>query len=395
MRFFLSAIGCLASLGYAAWNAASLWSQWQESSWFDMVRLWVTDSDVMFANAQEAIRSFLVPLKGSTVGKPLAKVALFYEALNALKISYVPDPKTPFQDVSGKPDTIDYVQFPRETLRRKTGDCDDMTSLMAALLESVGVQVALVDVPGHIFLMANMEESDPSIIGLPIERFVEFQGSYWVPVEMTQLGKNFLAAWQSGTAKIKAAKEKGQIEFISVEESFIKYPPVTLVEADPNRPSFPENEVKETFPVILNQMQNERYESQLQQINDAIKADPVNQMLQVQLGMIHVEGKKMDEAKKLFAKLSQADMPVEVQSSALNNLGNVAYLESDYKAALDYYESAAKLSSEDGRILVNQGRAAWRMGDLKSAKAYFSKAKEMSPDWLEYASDIPAEILPN
>jgi hypothetical protein len=110
-------------------------------SWADKARIasFITPRDTPIVEfAREAIRSFLVPLKGSTVGKPLAKVALFYEALNALKISYVPDPKTPFQDVSGKPDTIDYVQFPRETLRRKTGDCDDMTSLMAALLESVG-----------------------------------------------------------------------------------------------------------------------------------------------------------------------------------------------------------------------------------------------------------------
>lgn len=366
-------------------------------SWGDKARIasFITPRDTPVVEfARDAIRSFLSSLKGSTVGKPLAKAALFYEALNALNISYVPDPKTPFQDVSGKPDAIDYVQFPRETLRRKTGDCDDMTSLMAALLESVGVQVALVDVPGHIFLMANMEESDPSIIGLPIERFVEYKGTYWVPIEMTQLGKNFLAAWQSGSAKIKAAQEKGQMEFIPVQQSFKRYPPVTLVQADPDRPAFPEAAVQKNFPSILDQLQKERYETLLKDMNTAIAADPVNHMLQVQLGMIHVEGKKMAEAHQLFMKLSSADQPIDVQAAAANNLGNMAYLEADYHGAEKFYKEAAKMAPDDAGVLVNQGRTSWRLGDNASARKYFSEAKSKSAQWREYATDVPAEILP-
>jgi tetratricopeptide (TPR) repeat protein len=242
--------------------------------------------------------------------------------------------------------------------------------------------------------MANMEESDPSLIGLPIERFVEYKGTYWVPVEMTQLGKNFMAAWQSGTAKIKAAQEKGQIEFISVQDSFKRYAPVTLVEADPDRPTFPSDAVQKSFPTILEQLQKERYETQLKVMNAAIEADPVNHMLQVQLGMIHVEGKKMAEAHDLFMKLSSADQPVDVQAAAANNLGNMAYLEADYHGAEKFYKEAAKLAPDDAGVLVNQGRTAWRLGDNASAKKYFLEAKMRSAEWREYASDIPAEILP-
>jgi hypothetical protein len=88
MRFFLSAIGCLASLGYAAWNAASLWSQWQESSWFDMVRLWVTDSDVMFANAQEAFLGVLEVIPWDAILISLAIVVCAIYAFGLVRLLY-------------------------------------------------------------------------------------------------------------------------------------------------------------------------------------------------------------------------------------------------------------------------------------------------------------------
>jgi hypothetical protein len=183
-------------------------------SWADKQRIasFVTPKDPPIAEfSRSAIKEFLAPLKSSTVGKPLAKAALLFESLNALNMSYVPDPKTPFSDISAKPDQIDYVQFPRETLRRKTGDCDDTTALYAALLGSIGLDVALVDTPGHIFLMVDTEETDEWVLGLPMERFVEYKGSYWIPVETTRLGKGFLDAWKTGSNEIGRCISKGKL----------------------------------------------------------------------------------------------------------------------------------------------------------------------------------------
>jgi len=43
--------------------------------------------------------------------------------------------------------------LPRETLRLRTGDCDDLAVLYAALLENVGIDTALVDVGDHVLTM--------------------------------------------------------------------------------------------------------------------------------------------------------------------------------------------------------------------------------------------------
>ncbi len=366
-------------------------------TWTERGRLasFVTPKDppvVDFSRA--AIRDNMALLKGATVGKQLAKAALFYEALNALNISYVPDPKFPFNEASLKPEAIDYVQFPRETLRRKTGDCDDTTALMASLLESVGVSAALVDMPGHILVMANTEESDASVLGLPEERFVKFQGTYWVPIETTRLGQDFQAAWQSGSARIAAEQAKGTVQFVRVSEVFDKFRPVTLVEVDREAPLFPAEKVQKSFPPLLKKMEDERYEGKLADIRKRIKDEPTNHMLQVELGMVHVEGKHAEEGKQLFVSLLKEDEPVEVQAAARNNLGNLAYLAGEYKEAAVHYDKALALVPGDGGVLVNQARTAWRLGDKENAMKKLEEARVSLPEWRDYASDIPAEYLP-
>jgi DNA-binding beta-propeller fold protein YncE len=69
---------------------------------------------------------------------PLVLAGMVFDAMGVLGIAYLPDPNNPYQETSGKTDFIDYSQYPRETLKRKSGDCDDLVSLYSAALESLG-----------------------------------------------------------------------------------------------------------------------------------------------------------------------------------------------------------------------------------------------------------------
>jgi len=51
------------------------------------------------------------------------------------KLVYTSDPRA----------TSEYVQFPRQTIELKGGDCDDLSVAYCSLLENVGIQTALVD----------------------------------------------------------------------------------------------------------------------------------------------------------------------------------------------------------------------------------------------------------
>ncbi len=365
-------------------------------SWEDKARIssFITPRDVPVLDFSRAgIKTFLALLKSTTIPKPLAKSALFLESLAALGVSYVPDPKTPYAQASGHPDTLDYVQFPRETLRQKSGDCDDTTALLSALLESIGVETALVDTPTHIFVMANLEISDPDLLGFPQERFVLYKGTYWVPIETTQLSKTFMESWQAAAANVKTAQEAKTIDFIRVVDASEKYPPITLVEKDAGQPAFPAEKLEKTFPALLKSMEEERYKNLVGDIKQQIKDHPDDKMLEVRLGMIYVEGGQAAEGEAVFSSLI-TDASIDVQAAAKNNLGNLAYLKSDYKTAAKFYDEASILSSDDGGILVNKARTAWKLNDNESAKKYLEEAKKTKEDWREFAGDIPAELCP-
>ncbi len=76
------------------------------------------------------------------------------ERLGTMGLRYHSDPNVPFyQD--------DRVQYAHQTLKLKTGDCDDLVVLYSSLLESVGIRTAFVEVRdpekalAHLYLMFN------------------------------------------------------------------------------------------------------------------------------------------------------------------------------------------------------------------------------------------------
>ncbi|MDE2312727.1 MAG: NHL repeat-containing protein, partial [Elusimicrobia bacterium] len=67
---------------------------------------------------------------------PNAVAALnLWDALSAAGVRYFAKPNNPYEAISqDKTFPVDYTQFPRETLARKSGQCDDLTTLMVSLL---------------------------------------------------------------------------------------------------------------------------------------------------------------------------------------------------------------------------------------------------------------------
>ena len=93
-------------------------------------------------------------------GQPqIRDAATLFEALRAAKLTYAKDPS--FAGGKGG-ENLDEVQYPADLLATPVGDCDDMTALYTSLLESVGIETALILTPGHI-LMAFALDTHPSL----------------------------------------------------------------------------------------------------------------------------------------------------------------------------------------------------------------------------------------
>ena len=134
----------------------------------------------------------------------LARTAQLFSALWQAPLKYVADPVPPGANTS-----IDSVQHPAETLARMAGDCDDLTTLLAALLESVGIPAAVLVVPGHVLLAAEtgLLAGGHLLLGLPKDMFVTIDGALYVPIEATAIGAPFGEAWEKGA---KAARDAGK-----------------------------------------------------------------------------------------------------------------------------------------------------------------------------------------
>ena len=115
-------------------------------------------------------------------------------------LAYVVDPNSSYVEKSADESAVDYLQFPHQTLVYRGGDCDDLSILFSALLESVGVRTAFITIPGHIFMAFRLQMSeaearaaffDPSLL-------IFRGGEAWVPVEITMVKEGFVKAWRIG-----------------------------------------------------------------------------------------------------------------------------------------------------------------------------------------------------
>ena len=137
-------------------------------------------------------------------GQHLMQALVLFEGLKQHGVRYLPDANTPYARVSTNQATVDHIQYPAQLLQSKAGDCDDLTVLYASLLENAGIATALVDYPGHIFLLFDTGLDWQASYQLPVEkrRYLPRGDRLWIPVEITRVGDSFHQAWQAGVDEI-------------------------------------------------------------------------------------------------------------------------------------------------------------------------------------------------
>jgi hypothetical protein len=129
--------------------------------------------------------------------------------------------------------SAEYVQFPNQTFELKGGDCDDLSVAYCSLLESVGIQTALVDYKSdgslrHVSVLFNtgLTPNYAKLITANDNKYflranMEGKDEIWLPVETTSL-TNFQEAWNIGAEKFNRDAisnlgiAKGKVEIIDI-----------------------------------------------------------------------------------------------------------------------------------------------------------------------------------
>ncbi|MBI3289065.1 MAG: 6-bladed beta-propeller, partial [Elusimicrobia bacterium] len=259
--------------------------------------------------------------KAAALNESVVKAMEIWNALGEYGIKFAANPANPFEQMSQAPNfPVDYTQFPRETLRGKTGQCSDLTSLYASLLEDNEVRVAVLDYPGHMTLMFDTEAEDAQEVGMPADLLVEHEDTMWVPVEVTYVGKSFIDAVSKAAYAYKAEAEKGRVRVYDLHQAWEVYEPDTMPSTDFS-PKMPETSVLERkYDDQVNVLAKDRYQFLKKHYEGEIKKNGKDADAQLQLGIIEYQFGNRDAAITEFNKVLALDPS---NASALNNLGNV------------------------------------------------------------------------
>ncbi len=343
----------------------------------DMVGSFVTPRDDTLRNfVREAANRYGAAAQGA-LNRPLAQAATLFNTFAALGLRYQPDPNTPYSRISA--DQVDYIQFPRETLRLKSGDCDDLSVLLAAAYENLGIEAALLEVPGHLFLMfrAGLKEADRGLISLQDELLVLRDGEVWIPVESTLIATSFTEAWAEGARRYREAAAAKQVRVLSLRQAWERFPPATLAPA----PIAVEVPGGERVARLIEREQRlllaRRLEREVLPYRQALAANPKDLDARLQIGTIYARNGVGEVAQVEFdAILAQEPR----HAAAANNRGNLYYGRGDFERALEAYRYAEELDPQDGGIRLNAALAYYRLGKLSEARGKYREAAQLRKD---------------
>ncbi|MDD5208594.1 MAG: 6-bladed beta-propeller [Elusimicrobiales bacterium] len=297
-----------------------------------------------------------------------------WEALGEYGISYLADPANPYATIKSTENLVlDTVQFPRNTLQLKSGDCDDLTALFASIFEASGLHVALLDFPGHIALMFDTGETDANAVGLPEDYLIKYNNTWWVGVETTMVGKSF----QDSILHVADLYKKmdKDVKVIDVRASWNEFEPVTLPETQAD--TYSSAALPDRIKGAIESLMAARYDYLKKYYGRILQEMPGDIETNLSLGIVHAQYKAYDAAAGCFKKVLDKE---PFNAGALNNMGNLSFTEGKYDEAKDYYFKASKADPFDGNIWLNLARVSGKLGKKDDVKTFAERAAKIEPE---------------
>jgi tetratricopeptide (TPR) repeat protein len=360
------------------------------------VGAFITPADAALRNYVSFIRQAVKDEALPELNGPLQTAAEVFAALGKLGIIYQSDPSSPFTRAQGNALLVDSVNVARDTLKRGTGDCDDLTVLFTSLLETTGVQTGFVTVPGHIYAAFNTRVPARDYVTLHPERglFIAVDGELWVPVEITLIGtQSFQDAWRKGAELWKQFEgEAAKRRFIRTAAAQEIFRPVGLRETDLGLQYGSKDELAQAF------------RQEMAGISDSIIASmpgsAKNATDKKDLNALGVALARFGRYKEAEAALTRALRIDPSYAAAQINLGNIAYLGKDYRKAIGAYKNAERTLAGLGKtrshlaqvVLVSMSKAYRAVQDMEQSRVAFDKAQSIDPEGVKefgYLAKVP------
>ncbi len=294
-----------------------------------------------------------------------------FEALNQFGLNYVIDPSSSYSDNLGGT-TIDFLQFPYQTLMYRGGDCDDISILVSSLFEAVGINTAFVTIPGHIFMAfdSGMRPRDVEAKYEDKSGFIIRDDHVWMPLEITICDEGFYKAWRVGSREWNVAASNNQEGFFPMHESWKTYKPVSVPGAA-SKFTLPERQlVADAYTSRLDEWIIREIKPLVAAFEDEIRRTDSNDVRN-RLGILYGQYGIFDKAEEQFRILRNRGY-----ADSFVNTANLLYVKKQYESALELYASMYERNDDNSIACLGAARCAYELGDFNLCDKYYKNLKK-------------------
>jgi tetratricopeptide (TPR) repeat protein len=350
----------------------------------------VTAQDPKVLRVSKQVASEVRDLGSSSVDLKLRESMGMFEAMKSFGIKYVIDPASSYIELSKNQFSLDYLQFPAQTLSYRSGDCDDLSICYSALLESVGIETAFIPVPGHIFMAFAIDVAPETMIKtfLRPDDFIVRDGKVWLPVETTAVQEGFLEAWKLGAKQWRENEAAGTAGFIPVRSAWNIYESAGAQDDD--------------FVVAAADIEEvlSLYESEFVRFVDR-EVFERTQSLKTQAESSNNPGRIVNKVGVLYARYGLYDKAaLEFRAAAqegyvpsMANLGNIFYIQDNILMAVEYFERAREREPDSVPVLAGLAKAYHELEEIERVQELYDLITKLSPDTAESLAYLDARSV--
>lgn len=349
--------------------------QWDDD-W--KVAAFVTARDEQVQSFARNVASTIREDQIDAVSRELQLAIAMLGSMDVHGCAYVVDPSSSYAELSENPLAIDSVQFPRQTLQFRAGDCDDLSVTYAAMLESVGVRTAFITVPGHIFMALRLEmsEREAQQTFSRLDDLIFRDDGVWIPIETTILDEGFVRAWATGAQQWRRYAPVGEAGFFSTEEAWSRYEPVAFNVSTFEVAPPPADRVVSTFRRELDTFVEQEIQLRERPLLGRLERDPGHSPTNNRLGVLYARFGRVNEAERYFLR-AVTDREF---APALANLGNVELLRGDPASARDYYARALAADDDNVGALAGLARVQYELEQFADAQQTFARIESIDSE---------------
>lgn len=321
----------------------------------------------------------MVSGKGNTSVEPNIRLAAaLHNALTLYGLTYTDDPVA---TLNSDAKTVDYIQFPQQTLDYRSGKCSDFSALYASMFEALGLQTAFITIPGHIYMAVALSISpdDARASFTHKDDLIIRDNTVWLPIEITLREGGFVKAWQLGAKEWRENLAKNQAVLYPVREAWKVYEPVGFSAGVSDIKIPAADQLVKAYAADLDAfVKGEMGQQELAlqtAVNKATTQANKSKALN-KLAILHSRFGLYSQAQKEFEQV----LAKEDYLPSLINLGNIYFMQDNNEKALEYYNRAAKKAPKNATVLLCIARANHAMENYSSAKKAYADLQALNPE---------------